>query len=58
MPQACVGGDVIVGFPGNRYCIFETYSFLNDLDISYLHVFSYSERPDTEAISLTWGSSN
>ena len=53
MPQACVGGDVIVGFPGETDGAFlETYSFLNDLDISYLHVFTYSERPDTEAISL------
>ena len=53
MPQACVGGDVIVGFPGETGTAFlETYSFLNDLDISYLHVFSYSERPDTQAISL------
>ena len=53
MPQACVGGDVIVGFPGETDTAFlETYSFLNDLDISYLHVFSYSERPDTQAISL------
>ena len=53
MPQACVGGDVIVGFPGETDTAFlETYSFLTDLDISYLHVFSYSERPDTQAISL------
>ena len=53
MPQACVGGDVIVGFPGETDTAFlETYSFLNDLDISYLHVFSYSERPDTQAITL------
>ena len=53
MPQACVGGDVIVGFPSETDTAFlETYSFLNDLDISYLHVFSYSERPDTEAINL------
>jgi len=53
MPQACVGGDVIVGFPGETDTAFlETYSFLTDLDISYLHVFSYSERPHTRAISL------
>ena len=53
MPQACVGGDVIVGFPGETDTAFlETYSFLTDLDISYLHVFSYSERPHTQAISL------
>ena len=53
MPQACVGGDVIVGFPGETYSEFlDTYNFLADLDISYLHVFSYSERPNTEAITL------
>ena len=53
MPQACVGGDVIVGFPGETYSEFlDTYNFLADLEISYLHVFSYSERPNTEAISL------
>ena len=53
MPQACVGGDVIVGFPGETDAAFlDTYSFLADLDISYLHVFSYSERPNTEAIRL------
>jgi threonylcarbamoyladenosine tRNA methylthiotransferase MtaB len=53
MPNACVGGDVIVGFPGETDSAFlDTYTFLADLDISYLHVFSYSERPNTEAISL------
>ncbi len=53
MPQACVGGDVIVGFPGETYSEFlDTYNFLADLEISYLHVFSYSERPNTEAIGL------
>ena len=53
MPNACVGGDVIVGFPGETDSRFiDTYTFLADLDISYLHVFSYSERPNTEAISL------
>ena len=53
MPNACVGGDVIVGFPGETDSAFlDTYNFLADLDISYLHVFSYSERPNTEAISL------
>ncbi|MDA9679710.1 tRNA (N(6)-L-threonylcarbamoyladenosine(37)-C(2))-methylthiotransferase MtaB [Flavobacteriaceae bacterium] len=53
MPNACVGGDVIVGFPGETESAFlDTYNFLADLDISYLHVFSYSERPNTEAISL------
>ncbi len=53
MPQACVGVDVIVGFPGETDSAFiDTYTFLADLDISYLHVFSYSERPNTEAINL------
>lgn len=50
MPNACIGVDVIVGFPGETDKIFlETYNFLNELDISYLHVFTYSERPNTEA---------
>tara|TARA_B100001250_G_C19509264_1_gene660949 strand:- start:303 stop:737 length:435 start_codon:yes stop_codon:yes gene_type:complete len=53
MPQASVGVDVIVGFPGETDSAFiDTYTFLADLDISYLHVFSYSERPNTEAINL------
>ena len=53
MPNACIGVDVIVGFPGETDQIFlETYNFLNELDISYLHVFTYSERPNTEAIKL------
>ncbi len=53
MPHACIGVDVIVGFPGETDEIFlETYQFLADLDISYLHVFSYSERPNTEAIEI------
>lgn len=53
MPEACIGGDVIVGFPGETDAAFlDTYNFLSDLDISYLHVFSYSERPNTEAVSL------
>lgn len=51
MPHACIGVDVIVGFPGETEEEFlKTYNFLNDLDISYLHVFTYSERDDTEAI--------
>ncbi|GEM56350.1 tRNA (N(6)-L-threonylcarbamoyladenosine(37)-C(2))-methylthiotransferase MtaB [Flavobacterium branchiophilum NBRC 15030 = ATCC 35035] len=51
MPHACIGVDVIVGFPGETEAHFlETYHFLNDLDISYLHVFTYSERDDTEAV--------
>ena len=53
MPDACIGGDVIVGFPGETDAAFlDTYTFLSDLDISYLHVFSYSERPNTEAVNL------
>ena len=50
MPQACIGVDVIVGFPGETDEHFlETFNFLNELDISYLHVFTYSERDNTEA---------
>ncbi|PIV17733.1 MAG: tRNA (N(6)-L-threonylcarbamoyladenosine(37)-C(2))-methylthiotransferase MtaB [Flavobacteriales bacterium CG03_land_8_20_14_0_80_35_15] len=50
MPNACIGVDVIVGFPGETDELFlETYHFLNELNISYLHVFTYSERPNTEA---------
>ncbi len=50
MPYACIGVDVIVGFPGESDEFFlETYNFLNELDISYLHVFTYSERDNTEA---------
>ncbi len=53
MPNACIGVDVIVGFPGETDELFlETYSYLNDLPISYLHVFTYSERPNTEAIKM------
>lgn len=53
MPHACIGVDVIVGFPGETDEHFlETYHFLNDLDISYLHVFTYSERDNTEAIDM------
>ncbi|MDQ3048089.1 MAG: tRNA (N(6)-L-threonylcarbamoyladenosine(37)-C(2))-methylthiotransferase MtaB [Bacteroidota bacterium] len=53
MPHCCIGVDVIVGFPGETDEDFlETYSFLNALDISYLHVFTYSERDDTDAILL------
>jgi threonylcarbamoyladenosine tRNA methylthiotransferase MtaB len=53
MPDACIGVDVIVGFPGETEAHFEeTYAFLRDLDISYLHVFTYSERPNTKAIEL------
>jgi len=50
MPHACIGVDVIVGFPGETDEYFlETYNFLNELDISYLHVFTYSERDNTAA---------
>ncbi|WP_179352505.1 tRNA (N(6)-L-threonylcarbamoyladenosine(37)-C(2))-methylthiotransferase MtaB [Winogradskyella vidalii] len=53
MPHACIGVDVIVGFPGETDEIFlETYNFLNALDISYLHVFTYSERDNTEAATM------
>lgn len=53
MPNACIGVDVIVGYPGETDEDFlETYEFLRDLDISYLHVFSYSERPNTTAVRL------
>ena len=53
MPDACIGVDVIVGFPGetNEHFL-ETYHFLNELDISYLHVFTYSERDNTEAVLM------
>jgi threonylcarbamoyladenosine tRNA methylthiotransferase MtaB len=50
MPNACIGVDVIVGFPGEtREDFLDTYNFINNLDISYLHVFTYSERDDTPA---------
>jgi len=53
MPHACIGVDVIVGFPGETEELFlETYNFLNELDISYLHVFTYSERDNTEAATM------
>lgn len=53
MPHACIGVDVIVGFPGETEEEFmKTFNFLNELDVSYLHVFSYSERPNTEAIHM------
>ncbi len=53
MPNACIGVDVIVGFPGETDALFlETYQYLNELDISYLHVFTYSERPNTEAAEM------
>ena len=53
MPNACIGVDVIVGFPGETDELFlETYNYLNEMDISYLHVFTYSERANTEAVQL------
>ena len=53
MPHCCIGVDVIVGFPGETEELFmETYNFINELDISYLHVFTYSERDNTHAIEL------
>ena len=53
MPNACIGVDVIVGFPGETDELFlETYNYLNELNISYLHVFTYSERPNTEAVEM------
>ena len=53
MPNCCIGVDVIVGFPGETEEDFqETYNFLNELPISYLHVFTYSERENTTAVRL------
>ncbi|MHA8103125.1 tRNA (N(6)-L-threonylcarbamoyladenosine(37)-C(2))-methylthiotransferase MtaB [Aquirufa nivalisilvae] len=53
MPHACIGVDVIVGHPGETEEMFlDTYQFLNDLDISYLHVFTYSERANTYAVDI------
>ena len=54
MPNACIGADVIVGFPGETEEEFmETYNFIKSLDLSYLHVFTYSERDNTEALGLS-----
>lgn len=53
MPHCCIGADVIVGFPGETEDAFlETYHFLNNLDVSYLHVFTYSERSNTKAAEM------
>lgn len=53
MPHAAIGVDVIVGFPNETNEDFlTTYNFLNDLEVSYLHVFTYSERPNTKAIAM------
>ncbi|WP_200976198.1 tRNA (N(6)-L-threonylcarbamoyladenosine(37)-C(2))-methylthiotransferase MtaB [Echinicola sp. 20G] len=53
MPHCCIGVDVIVGFPGETEELFlETYNFLNELPVSYLHVFTYSERANTRASEM------
>ena len=53
IPNACIGADVIVGFPGESDDDFlDTYNFLKKIDLSYLHVFTYSERPGTESIKF------
>lgn len=53
MPHACIGVDVIVGFPGEtKEQFLETYNFINELDVSYLHVFTYSERANTRALKI------
>jgi threonylcarbamoyladenosine tRNA methylthiotransferase MtaB len=53
MPHCCIGADVIVGFPSESEDDFkETFNFLHSLDISYLHVFTYSERDNTQALSI------
>ncbi len=53
MPHACIGCDVIVGFPGETEADFlETYQFIQNLDVSYLHVFTYSERANTPAAEM------
>ena len=53
MPHCCIGADVIVGFPGETDEDFkETFDFLHSLDISYLHVFTYSERDNTHALNI------
>jgi threonylcarbamoyladenosine tRNA methylthiotransferase MtaB len=53
IPNCCIGVDVIVGFPGETHEDFlDTYQFLNELDVSYLHVFTYSERDQTAAAEM------
>jgi len=53
MPDACIGADLIVGFPGESDDLFEeSYDFINSLSLSYLHVFTYSERPNTIALNI------
>lgn len=59
MPHSCIAADVIIGFPGETDELFmETYDFLDQLDISYMHVFTYSERPGTKALQLHGKNSN
>lgn len=54
MPHCAIGVDVIVGFPGETEALFsETFAFLHELDISYLHVFTYSERDNTKALEIS-----
>jgi threonylcarbamoyladenosine tRNA methylthiotransferase MtaB len=54
MPDACIGNDVIVGFPGETDDLYnDTFCFLKDMNISYLHVFTYSERPNTRAVNFS-----
>ena len=56
LPDACIGADVIVGYPGEtKEDFLETYHFLSELEVSYLHVFTFSERPDTEAAEMKGG---
>lgn len=53
MPQACIGTDVIVGFPGeNNEHYMKTFHFLNEIKVSYLHVFTFSERENTESFRM------
>lgn len=53
MPDACIGVDVITGHPGESEELFqESFDFIDSLDVSYLHVFTYSERPNTHALTL------
>ncbi len=53
MPDACIGVDVITGHPGESESVFqESFDFIDSLDVSYLHVFTYSERPNTHALTL------
>ena len=53
IPDCCIGADVMTGFPGESEDLFlETYNYLRDLPLSYLHVFTYSERPNTLALAL------